>query len=168
MGYGTLCSSSECKESAKSYAFTYSSSALTFARFGFHFAYIAILVAANATHFLNLFNEWMKDQWLFNYYEWDGGVNLIRAASEFIEAIRREMVNAFLISNTTCILVVLQLDFIGILMVVLSFIQILIQSKSEVEERESAMFYIINNFNNAWLIIIQAECHSYMETTYRI
>lgn len=74
---------------------------------------------------------------------------MIRAASEFIEAIRREMVNAFLISNTTCILVVLQLDFIGILMVVLSFIQILIQSKSEVEERESAMFYIINNFNNA-------------------
>lgn len=73
----------------------------------------------------------------------------MRAASEFIEAIRREMVNAFLISNTTCILVVLQLDFIGILMVVLSFIQILIQSKSEVEERESAMFYIINNFNNA-------------------
>lgn len=74
---------------------------------------------------------------------------MIRAASEFIEAIRREMVNAFLISNTTCILVVLQLDFMGILMVVLSFIQILIQSKSEVEERESAMFYIINNFNNA-------------------
>lgn len=73
----------------------------------------------------------------------------MRAASEFIEAIRSEMVNAFLISNTTCILVVLQLDFMGILMVVLSFIQILIQSKSEVEERESAMFYIINNFNNA-------------------